>query len=117
MKEIWGQLLSIDLRECDKNLLKNKKFIKYFCNELCKKIKMKAIGKPIIKRFGEGKLKGYSAVQFISTSSITIHFDEYGSRAFIDIFSCKPFNTKIAIDFCKNFFKAKKVVWRNYYRY
>ncbi|MEM1535329.1 MAG: S-adenosylmethionine decarboxylase [Candidatus Pacearchaeota archaeon] len=115
--KVWGQLLSLDLRGCDVALLKSKKAIELFCVKLCKEIGMKRVGKPIIKRFGEGRLEGYSAVQFIVTSSITIHADEYGSRAFIDIFSCKPFNAKKATSFCKAFFKAKRLSSRNFYRF
>lgn len=69
---------------------------------------MKKEGTTIIKRFGENSLKGYSAMQFIKTSSITVHFDEEHNRAFIDIFSCKKFNEKRAEQFSKDFFKAKK---------
>lgn len=109
--------MSVDLGECDYSLLTNKKKIAEFCDKLCKEIKMVAHGKPIIKRFGEGDLEGYSAIQFIETSSITAHLDEFGLRAFIDIFSCKTFDEKKAKIFCQKFFKAKKVRVRNFYRY
>lgn len=60
------------------------------------------------KKIREGKLEGCSAMQFIKTSSITIHFDEEKNRAFIDIFSCKKFNPKKAEKFSKKFFRAKR---------
>jgi len=116
-KKIWGQLLSVDLGECDYSLLTSREKISEFCGELCEKIKMVPHGKPIIKRFGEGELEGYSAIQFIETSSITAHLDEFGLRAFIDIFSCKTFDGKKAEKFCQSFFKAKKMRTKNYYRY
>jgi pimeloyl-ACP methyl ester carboxylesterase len=50
----------------------------------------------LAKRFGAGKLEGWSAMQFIETSSITIHADELSNRCFIDVFSCRPFNTEAA---------------------
>lgn len=112
----WGQLMSIDLSECEYDLLTNKKKLAEFCPKLCKKIKMIPFGKPIVKRLGKGRLEGYSAMQFIETSSVTVHLDEFGLRAFIDIFSCKTFNVRKARDFCKSFFKAKKVKCRNFYR-
>lgn len=62
----------------------------------------------MIKRFGQDDLLGYSALQFIETSSITMHFDDTKARAFIEIFSCKYFDVKMAERFCKNFLKAKK---------
>lgn len=105
---IWGTLVIINLYNCDKNLIKNKVEIKRFIIELCKKINMKRQGKTIIKRFGKDSLYGYSAIQFIETSSIVIHFDEVDHRAFIDVFSCKKINGKIIEKFSKTFFKAKK---------
>jgi S-adenosylmethionine/arginine decarboxylase-like enzyme len=51
------------------------------------------------------------------TSSVTVHLDEIGNRAFIDIFSCKRFSAKKAKDFCKKFFRAKDMSCQNLYRY
>ena len=65
-------------------------------------------GEPHIERFAEGELEGYSAMQFIETSSVTMHFDETEDRAFIDIFSCKFFDHAQAEKFCKEFFEGKK---------
>ena len=103
----WGKIALINLYGCDSDLIKDKKAIQEFIIELCDKIDMVRFGKSKIKRFGEGELKGYSAFQFIETSSITIHFDEIESRAFIDVFSCKDFDEKMAEKFSKEFFKAK----------
>ena len=105
--KVWGKILSIDLRKCKINTLKDKKKLVEFCYQLSNIIKMKRFGEPIIHRFGKGKLKGYSLIQFIETSSITAHFDEKESRAFIDIFSCEDFDEKAAISFCKKFFNSK----------
>lgn len=116
-KEIWGQTLSLDLSGCNYSILTDKNKLEKFSIELCKNIDMIPFGKPIIKRFGQGKLKGYSLMQFIQTSSITAHLDEYGLRAFIDIFSCKTFDIDKAKDFCKSFFEAKDAKCKNFYRY
>jgi len=112
----WGQLLSVDLLECNPNLINNKKKLNEFCIGICNEIDMVAFGNPIINRFGEGDLEGFSLIQFIMTSSITAHMDEIGNRAFIDIFSCKNFDAKKAENFCKNFFQAKKMKCKNSYR-
>ena len=108
VEKFWGKLASIDLVGCNE-YVKNPKKIKEFCNKLCKIIKMKKYGPTYLKRFGVGKLKGYSFMQFIETSSITAHFEEQQNphKAFIDIFSCKDFDEKEAADFCKKFFGAK----------
>jgi len=104
----WGKLAVIDLYGCNEKYIKDKSKIKEFVIKLCKVIDMKRFGSARIKRFGEGRLGGYSVMQFIQTSSITIHFDEQENRAFIDIFSCKNFDSKVAEKFSKDFFKAEK---------
>lgn len=116
-KKIWGQTMFIDLDGCEYSLLTSRKKLIEFAKKLCKEIKMIPHGKPIVERFGQGKLEGYSLMQFIETSTITVHLDEFGLRAFIDIFTCKRFNVNKAKKLCKSFFKAKSIRYRNFYRY
>lgn len=78
--------------------------------ELIEELNMKKVGPTLIKRFGHGKLRGYSVMQFIETSTIIAHFDEFGNRAFIDVFSCKKYSSKLVTSFCKKFFHAEKVI-------
>jgi hypothetical protein len=35
-------------------------------------------------------------MQFIETSSITVHADEFACRCFIDVFSCRAFDPDVA---------------------
>ena len=72
---------------------------------------MKKYGKPICERFGFGKdfTAGFSLVQLIESSLVSGHFSELWNQAFIDIFSCKLFDEKMATNFTKKFFKAKKI--------
>lgn len=106
----WGRSASVDLHHCDPELVKSPAKIRQFVRELAEKLKMHRVGPTQVKRFGHGKLRGYSMMQFIETSTITAHFDEKGDRAFIDIFSCKRYNAKTVGKFCKEFFKAKDYV-------
>ena len=85
--------------------------------QLCDSINMKRYGPTMLKRFGEGELEGYSALQFIETSSVTIHFDETKDRTFIEIFSCKYFDPKKALRFCKEFLQARRSKLRYFFRY
>ena len=105
----WGQLTAIDLHKCRSDLLTSASVLSDFCKEICKEIGMVRYGEPIIKRFGEGDLEGYSAMQFIHTSTVVVHLDEFAGRAFIDIFSCKEFDAENAVNFSKNFFGAENV--------
>ena len=105
----WGRSVSVDLHGCDESLLKKPGEIKRFIRELSSLIKMKRHGPTRIDQFGSGKLKGWSAMQFIETSSIVVHCDDKGKRAFIDIFSCKKYSPKKVAAFSKKFFGADYV--------
>ena len=104
--DCWGLLAVINLYNCEPGLIREPAAIKQFIIELCQVINMTRFGDVLIERFGKDSLKGYSAIQFIETSSITAHFDEADNRAFIDIFSCQIFNPWEAVQFCQKFFKA-----------
>lgn len=105
----WGRSASLDLHGCDVKLLKDSKAIEHFVKQLTKLLRMHRVGKTEIKRFGHKKLRGYSMMQFIETSTITAHFDEIGGRAFIDVFSCRKYDPQPVARFSKRFFKAKEV--------
>lgn len=114
----WGMIASIDLHDCDPKLISNKKDITRLIVGLCNHIGMKRYKKPLIEKFAEGSMEGYSAIQFIETSSITMHFDDkIGNRAFIDIFSCEYFNPIKAEAYCKKFLKAGKSKHKAILRY
>ncbi len=117
MNEVWGQSLSIDLNKCEHSFMNNPDKLREFSKKICREIDMIPFGEPIVKKLGKGRLEGYSMIQFIETSTITVHLDEFDDRAFIDIFSCKKFDVKKTKDFCRNFFKAKKIRAKNLYRY
>jgi S-adenosylmethionine/arginine decarboxylase-like enzyme len=110
MKEsVFGYELIMDLSECDLAVMSSKKKLSEYVDKLCKLIDMKKYGKVLLPYFGLEKphTKGYSMLQFIETSSITGHFSEYWRKSYINIFSCKPYDHKLAAEFTKEFFKAK----------
>lgn len=111
---IFGWELTLDLYECDSAAISTEETIQRFAQELCKVIEMVPYGQPQTPYFGENceHTKGYSLLQFIETSSLTGHFSEGTGAAYINIFSCKRFDEKIAEEFTQNFFKAKRVVAR-----
>jgi S-adenosylmethionine decarboxylase len=117
-RKAWGLLASIDLSGCDHELIQSPPAIKAFVSQMISAIKMKTYGPMHLERFAEGHLEGYSVMQFIETSSLTIHFDHMiGDRAFIDIFSCKFFDPMKAEKFAKKYFKAKKARTKILLRY
>lgn len=104
----WGLSLHLDIKDCNAKIIKDPKKIKKYIIDVCQKIKMKRYGEAMVERFADGPLEGWSALQFIETSSITLHNDEEKNRMFVDIFSCKAFDTKMATEFSCKFFKGKK---------
>lgn len=103
----WGKSVAIDLYDCAHDRLTSGELLKEFIAEVIKIVGMEAHGPCYVDRFGEGEIEGYSGMQFIKTSSITVHLDEVGHRAFIDIFSCKHFEAAPAETYAKDFFGAK----------
>ncbi|MFH0831154.1 MAG: S-adenosylmethionine decarboxylase [Parcubacteria group bacterium] len=104
----WGKSVSIDLYGCNPKTTIDPDGLKKIIAEMIKAIDMIAHGPCYVDRFGEGKLLGYSAMQFIKTSSVTVHLDEVNSRAFIDIFSCKQFSSDGAVAVAQKYFSAKE---------
>lgn len=92
----WGMLAAIDLHGCEFGRLADPDSIRAFVPAVVDAIGMRAHGPLALDRFGNGELEGWSAMQFIETSSITLHADEVSGRCFIDVFSCREFDPEIA---------------------
>jgi S-adenosylmethionine/arginine decarboxylase-like enzyme len=92
----WGMLAAIDLHGCERRRLEDPNTIRRCVPSVIEAIGMRAHGPLRLERFGDGELEGWSAMQFIETSSITIHADEVSGRCFLDVFSCRPFDPQIA---------------------
>jgi len=110
-KPVFGYELILDLSGCNLAVMSSKKKLTEYVNKLCNLIKMKKYGKIQLPYFGLEKpfTKGYSLLQFIETSSITGHFSEYWRKSYINIFSCKKYDHKLAEKFTQEFFKASSV--------
>ena len=105
----WGMELQLDMYNCDPDLIRNKYWIGKFTEYLCDMIKVKRFGKPIIVNFGEDKrVAGYSLAQLIETSLVSAHFVNQTNAVYLNIFSCKPYDYKLAKKFAVKWFKAKK---------
>jgi S-adenosylmethionine/arginine decarboxylase-like enzyme len=104
----WGYHFLLDCSDCDTALISNRDNIVNFVKILTQRIDMIAIGEPIVELLLEGEdNEGYSLMQLISTSNITGHFVTNYQSAYIDVFSCKKFDTHIVEDTVNEFFKPK----------
>ncbi len=106
----WGLSCTIDLKNCNPEIIKSKESIASFTKQLVALIEMKAYGEPQIVHFGEDpKVCGYSLVQLIETSLISGHFAEGSNAVYLDIFSCKEYDPTIAAEFAMTYFQADSV--------
>jgi len=109
--ESWGYHLILDCKGCDIDKIKSAEAIKVFVKDLVLKIDMKAYGEPIIEYFATHNptVGGYSLVQLIETSDITGHFVDMNGDAYIDIFSCKPYDINVAEKVVADHFNPKSI--------
>lgn len=109
MSNYWGYHLMLDCAGCNDNI-KDRDQIYRFTKELVQRIDMIAAGEPIIEYLLPGEDKaGYSLMQLITTSNICAHFVEPDSTAYLDVFSCKEFDIKLAEEIFRNYFAPTKV--------
>lgn len=107
----YGVEVLLDLHDCDSSRF-NRAAIEEFCAELCDLIEMERcdlhfwddVGIPEEEQQTNPKTKGTSAVQFILTSTIVIHTLDLMKAAYVNIFSCKEFDTEEAAKFTVNWF-------------
>lgn len=105
----WGYHLIINAGLCDPVALRSKETIAKFAKAIVKEIDMVAFGPPRIVRFGEGNKRGTTLVQLIETSCIVAHAVEQTNDIYLDIFSCKSFDPKVAEGVFRDFFKPTTV--------
>lgn len=109
-KKVWGEHLILNLSECNLKAVTNPQLIEEFSKVLVKKIEMVPYGEPQIIHFGanDSQTAGWTLLQFIETSNIMAHFCDNGS-AYIDIFSCKPFDPQTAMLIVQDYFEPAEM--------
>ncbi len=116
MTQDYGKELIIDLHLCDSALFTRRDIRNYF-KRLCELIDMERsdlhwwddLHTPEEEKETEPHLKGTSAIQFIKTSNIVIHTLDILKSAYINIFSCKEFDSDSALEFTRDWFKGTVV--------
>lgn len=103
----WGMLSSIDIYHCDPGLIRDEDAIREFVNGLCDLIEMKKYGECQIVHFGEdARIAGFSVTQLIETSLISGHFANASNTAYLDIFSCRPYEPGGVAEYGMTYFKG-----------
>lgn len=109
----YGLELILDLHGCDSSRF-TRSSLKDFFREICELIDMEPcelhfwddVGVPLEEQQTDPKTKGTSAVQFILTSTIVVHTLDLMQTVYVNIFSCKAFDTDEAARFTANWFSA-----------
>jgi len=105
---MFGPHLMLDLYGCDERRLGNIQLVKKFLEDLQAKLSLRKISEAIVN-FYSTPTPGISGFILISESHITIHTFIYERYAAVDIFSCKPFDEKIAIQEVQKIFEPERM--------
>lgn len=100
----------LDLSECDQDRINDLDFIFNFLNTLPDKIGMVKITQPYVFPYSGlvPEDQGITGFVVIAESHLSIHTFAEKGYAFVDLFSCKPFNTDLARDIIIKTFISKK---------
>ena len=111
----YGLELVLDLHGCDVSKFNRTSITAYF-EQLCELIDMQRedlhfwddVDVAEEDKQASPHTQGTSAVQFILTSSIVIHALDQMKAVYINIFSCKVYDPKVAEKFSVEWFGAKQ---------
>jgi S-adenosylmethionine decarboxylase len=108
----YGLELILDLKGCDLSDLSRERLRDYFVR-LCELIQMKRHGEPVFWEDHSGlpHLEGISAVQFIETSNVVCHALPLLQAVYLNIFSCREFDTEAAKRFSAAFWGPESIVF------
>ena len=90
---VFGTELILDCAGCEGNIT-DKEHIQKFIDELVEKMGMKKKGDTMFQYFQDDEynrerdIVGYSVVQIISLSNITLHINEISKTFYVNIFTC-----------------------------
>ena len=106
----FGPHLMLDCYSCNKEKLADMDLLFDTLDKFPEKIGMTKIMPPYVFKY-RGTVPedwGISGVVLIAESHITIHTFPDKDHAFVDIFSCKEFDTDYAANYMINLFEAKE---------
>ena len=112
---VFGKHIIIDANECDEKKIKDLNNIKNFIDVLCRVGNMQKKGDLIVEFFPETKfnikrdLVGYSIVQIISLSNITLHINFYSRTIYFDFFTCGSLRKNIIMILFYIYFSPKTI--------
>ena len=110
----FGVELLLDANDCQGNIT-SKEIIQEFIDILVKELDMKKKGETIFEYFEnnpynqERDIVGYSVVQIISLSNITLHINEISKTVYLNLFTCGKLDDTEVIFLFNNYFKPMQI--------
>lgn len=108
---MYGKELILDLHNCKVTF--DRAMIRQFMEEVCDLLEMERADLHFWdyddlreKQAAPDHLAGTSAVQFITTSNITIHTLDRLNAVYLNIFTCKDLDSKMISNFCERFWQG-----------
>jgi len=114
--EPWGYHLTIDCKSCELGKIKSAENVSNFAKDLVVRIDMVPFGEPQVVHFGKEDKTGFTLVQLIETSNICGHFCDDSGDAYIDVFSCKPFENDKVLECVREYFNPTNFKMNFHYR-
>lgn len=111
----FGKELIFDCSGCDIFAITNKDVIKDFIKELCIIGDMKPKGETLFVDFEDNEFNrkndivGYTVVQVISLSNITLHFNNISRTAYMNFFTCGSIDEYKIYNLFVDYFKPIKI--------
>ena len=120
-KKAFGVHYILDADNCEGEI-KDRKHIQDFIDTLVSKLGMKKKGETVFEYFEDNDynrqrdIVGWSVVQIISLSNITIHINEISRTIYLDVFTCGELDDLTIGLLFSDFFKATKMKKQIIYR-
>jgi S-adenosylmethionine/arginine decarboxylase-like enzyme len=110
--EAWGYQLSLDCGGINNKKMKDENEIRQFVADILRRIDMEAWGDIHIMKLAADcpkHLSGFSCIQLLHTSSMTIHYCDRIGQLYFDLFSCKQFDSGVIIEEIKKYYEPKSL--------
>lgn len=97
----FGPHMTLDLSQCEPGKLADLDFVHGFLQDLPEHIGMTKITQPYVFRYAGlvPEDEGITGFVLIAESHVSVHTFQHKGYAFVDLFSCRPFDVEAARDY------------------
>ena len=111
MKKFMGRHLIVDGYGVERKKLTDKKSLSRLLENLPKQLKMRILRKPIVADISSDRYPhtGYSGFVILLESHISFHTWPEENYVALDVYSCKDFDEKKAVQYIKKYLGTKRM--------